>query len=245
MRIGAIIQARMTSRRLPGKVLAEVHGRPMMQYLLERVERCTEVDGVVVATSTDPSDDPIEGFCAERGVDCFRGSLENVAARFCQAAQRQGLDAFARLCADSPLLDPTLIDQAVATYRSGGADLVSTVLARSFPPGQSVEVVSVPVFAEAIGQMNRADHREHVTSYFYDHRKDFKIKTIRGGHNGGDVDFAIDTPGDLERFRALVAAMDRPHWSYGLAELIELQRAVVAAAGASIGRGPAGGEGAG
>ena len=243
MRIGAIIQARMTSRRLPGKVLAEVHGRPMMQYLLERVERCTELDGVVVATSTDPSDDPIESFCAERGVDCFRGSLENVAERFREAAQRHELDVFVRLCADSPLLDPALIDQAVATYRSGGADLVTNVIGRSFPPGQSVEVISVLVFAEAVPQMSSADHREHVTSYFYDHRKDFKIKTIRGGHNGGDVDFAIDTPRDLERFRALVAAMDRPHWSYSLAELIELQRAV--AAGASIGRGPAGVEGTG
>ena len=212
MRIGAIIQARMTSRRLPGKVLADVQGRPMMQYLLERVERCTELEGVVVATSTDPSDDPIESFCAERGVDCFRGSLENVAARFYQAAQRHGLDAFVRLCGDSPLLDPTLIDQAVATYRSGGADLVSTVVARSFPPGQSVEVVSMSVFGEAIGRMNRSDHLEHVTSYFYTHAGEYSIKAIRGDHDGSDVDFAIDTLRDLERFRALVAAMDRPHW---------------------------------
>jgi spore coat polysaccharide biosynthesis protein SpsF len=218
----------------------------MLQYLLERVERCTELDGVVVATSTDPSDDPIESFCAERGVDCVRGSLENVAERFCEAAQRQELDAFVRLCADSPLLDPTLIDQAVAEYRSGGADLVSTVSARSFPPGQSVEVISAPVFAEVVPQMSRADHREHVTSYFYDHRKGFKIKAIRSDHDGGDVDFAIDTPRDLERFRALVAAMDRPHWSYGLAELIELQRTLAAAAGPLIGRGPAAvGEGTG
>ena len=245
MRIGAIIQARMTSRRLPGKVLAEVHGRPMLQYLLERVERCTELDGVVVATSTDPSDDPIESFCAERGVDCFRGSLDNVAERFCEAAQRQELDVFVRLCADSPLLDPALIDQAVTTYRSGRADLVTNVIGRSFGPGQSVEVISAPVFAEAVPHMSSADHREHVTSYFYDHRKDFRIKAIRGDHDGGDVDFAIDTPGDLERFRALIAAMDRPHWSYSLAELIELQRAVAAAVGASIGRGPAGGEGVG
>ena len=237
MRIGAIIQARMTSRRLPGKVLAEVHGRPMLQYLLERVERCTELDGVVVATSTDPSDDPIESFCVEREVDCFRGPLNDVAERFREAAQRHGLDAFVRLCADSPLLDPALIDQAVATYRSGGADLVTNVIGRSFGPGQSVEVISVAVFAEAIPHMGGADDREHVISYFYDHREDFRIKAIRSDHDGGDVDFAIDTPEDLERFRALVAAMDRPHWSYGLAELIELQRAVVA--GASIGRGPA------
>ncbi len=220
----------MTSRRLPGKVLAEVHGRPMMQYLLERVERCTELDGVLVATSTDPSDDPIDWFCAKRGLDCYRGSLENVAARFDQAAQQHRLDAFVRLCADSPLLDPGLIDQAVAAYRSGGADLVTNVIGRSFGPGQSVEVISVPVFAQAVPRMASANHREHVTGYFYDHRKDFRIKALRGDHDGGDVDFAIDTPGDLERFRALVAAMDRPHWSYGLAELIDLQRAVAAGA---------------
>ena len=101
------------------------------------------------------------------------------------------------------------------------------------------------VFGEAIGRMNLADHLGHVTSYFYTHAGEYRIKTIRGDHDGKDVDFAIDTPRDLERFRALVAAMDRPHWSYGLAELIELQRAVVAAAEASIGRGPASGEGAG
>ncbi len=246
MRIGAIIQARMTSRRLPGKVLAEVHGRPMLQYLLERVKRCTELDLIVVATSTDPSDDPIESFCAGRGIDYFRGPLNNVAERFREAAQRQELDAFVRLCADSPLVDPALIDRAVATYRSGQTDLVTNVLGRSFPPGQSVEVISAPVFAEVVPQMSRADHREHVTSYFYDHRKDFKIKAIRSDHDGGDVDFAIDTPRDLERFRALVAAMDRPHWSYGLAELIELQRTLAAAAGPLIGRGPAAvGEGTG
>ena len=245
MRIGAIIQARMTSRRLPGKVLAEVHGRPMLQYLLERVERCTELDLIVVATSTDPSDDPIESFCVERGVDYFRGPLNNVAERFREAARRQELDAFVRLCADSPLVDPALIDRAVATYRSGQTDLVTNVLGRSFPPGQSVEVISAPVFAEAVPHMSRADHREHVTSYFYDHREDFEIKVIRSDHDGPDVDFAIDTPQDLERFRVLVAAMDRPHWSYGLAELIELQRSLAAAVGASIGRGSADGEGTG
>jgi len=88
VRIGAIIQARMSSRRLPGKVLANVHGQPMLQYLLERVERCVELDQIVVATSTDSSDDPIESFCEERDVDCFRGPLDNVAERFREAAKR-------------------------------------------------------------------------------------------------------------------------------------------------------------
>ena len=224
MRIGAIIQARMSSRRLPGKVLANVHGRPMLQYLLERVERCRELDQIVVATSTDPSDNPIESLCAERDVACCRGPLENVAERFRQTAQAHRLDAFVRLCADSPLLDPALIDQGVATYKSSGADLVSNVVERTFPPGQSVEVISAPVLAEAIPRMISADHREHVTSYFYDHSKDFRIKTIRCMHDYGDANFAVDTPADLERFACLVAAMNRQHWSFGLLELIQLHR---------------------
>ncbi len=224
MRIGAIIQARMSSRRLPGKVLADVHGQPLLQYLLERLERCGELEVIVVATSTDPGDDPIQMLCDERDVACFRGSLENVAERFREAAKRHGLDAFARLCADSPLLDPALVDQAVASYRSGGLDLVTNVIGRSFPPGQSVEVISVQVFAEAVPQMSRADHREHVTSYFYDHDKDFRIKAIRCEHDCGDANFAVDTPADLERVTCLISAMDRPQWTFGLEELVRLYR---------------------
>jgi len=199
----------------------------MLQYLLERVERCVELDQIVVATSTDPSDDPIETLCDKNGVRCFRGPLENVAERFREAAKRHELDVFVRLCADSPLLDPALIDQAVATYRTTEADLVSNVVGCRFPPGQSVEVISAPVFAETVPQMTSADHREHVTSYLYDHPDDFKIKTIRCEHDYGDADFAVDTPTDLERFACLIAAMDRPHWTYGLEELIQLHRGLV------------------
>ena len=224
MRIGAIIQARMSSRRLPGKVLADVHGQPLLRYLLERVERCHELDQIVVATSIDPSDDPIQTLCDKRDVACFRGPLKNVAERFRLVAQRHELDVFVRLCADSPLLDPALIDQAVATYRSAGVDLVTNVIGRSFPPGQSVEVISLKVFAEAVPQMTSAEHREHVTSYFYDHTKDFRIRSIRCAHDCGDADFAVDTPADLERLTCLIAAMDRPHWTFGLKELVQLHR---------------------
>ncbi len=240
MRIGAIIQARMSSRRLPGKVLMEVHGQPLLQYLLARVQRCRELDVIVVATSTESSDDPIESFCDERDIACFRGPLENVAERFREAAKRHELDVFVRLCADSPLLDPALVDEAVATYKSGGANLVTNIMERTFPLGQSVEVISVPVFAEAVPQMSSADDREHVTSYFYDHANDFRINAIRCEHDCGDANFAVDTPADLERLTCLIAAMDRPHWSYGLLELIQLHQGLanVVATGSDRTAGP-------
>ena len=118
--------------------------------------------------------------------------------------------------------------------------MVSNIVGHSFPPGQSVEVISAQVFTETVPLMTNADHREHVTSYFYDHADDFKIKTIRCEHDYGDANFAVDTPIDLERFACLVAAMDRPHSTYGLEELIQLQRGLVnvATAGSDRRTGP-------
>ena len=106
MRIEAIIQARMSSKRLPGKVLEQIQGKSVLQYLLERIGRCLGLQYTIVATSTDNSDDPIEEFCDDFGIECFRGSLENVAERFRDAAKKYKLDAFVRVCSDSPLLDP-------------------------------------------------------------------------------------------------------------------------------------------
>src|SRR5438552_13589075 len=110
MRIGAIIQARMTSSRLPGKVLQPMHGRPMLQYLLDRLSRASGVSDVIVATSGDRSDDPIERFCHAAGVKCVRGSLLDVAARFLDVLAAWPLDAFVRVSADSPLLDQRIVD---------------------------------------------------------------------------------------------------------------------------------------
>src|SRR5947207_1002273 len=116
MRIGAIIQARMTSSRLPGKVLQSMHGRPMLQYLLDRLARAQGVSDIVVATSIDRSDDPIERFCSAAGVACVRGPLLDVAARFHEVLETWPLDAFVRVSADSPLLDQRIVDAAVRLY---------------------------------------------------------------------------------------------------------------------------------
>jgi spore coat polysaccharide biosynthesis protein SpsF len=218
-----IVQARCSSRRLPGKVLKPVAGRPMIQFLTERLARCRLVARVIVATSDQESDNDLAAWCAEAGLDCVRGPLDDVAGRFLLAARRYGLDSLVRINADSPLLDPAIVDQAVAMFAEGQWDLVTNVLTRSFPKGQSVEVVRTSLLA-ATHPVMTAEEREHVTQHFYRHADSFTIGNFTREPNLADLQHSVDTPEDFAAFAALVAAMTRPHWEYGLSELLALSR---------------------
>jgi spore coat polysaccharide biosynthesis protein SpsF (cytidylyltransferase family) len=200
--IGAVVQARMYSQRLPGKVLMELGDRPALAQLLDRLERARELDGIVVATSNEPDDDAVAAFCAERGTRCHRGPLDDVARRMADAAG--DWEAFVRVNGDSPLLDPALVDHGVRLYRaSGDVDLVSNVWPRrSFPRGQSVEVVRTAVLRAALDELD-ADGREHVTLRLYD-RSGVRVLGFAAEHDASDRSLALDTPQDAERLRELV-----------------------------------------
>ncbi len=197
-RVGVIVQARMRSRRLPGKVLRPLNGKPLLQYVLERVSRCARVDSIVVCTSTEPDDDPIEAFCLARRISCFRGDHDNVAKRFLEALARFGFDPFVRVCGDSPLIDPGLIDEGLEIYATGcktsstlgfktgstrRCEIVTNCLCgtdspagrRAFPSGQSVEVFSAETYRRGYARMDTPEHFEHVTRFFYEHAADFRI----------------------------------------------------------------------
>jgi spore coat polysaccharide biosynthesis protein SpsF (cytidylyltransferase family) len=221
MRVGAVIQARMGSERLPGKVLHRVAGKPLLQYLLERVRRCGCLDGVVVATSAEEADGPVAAFCREQGVPCQRGPLADVARRFRDVLDRHPWDGFVRLSGDNPLLDPGLIERAVGLFRQGSeVDLVTNVLVRTYPPGQSVEVVRSATFRRAYTLMREPDDFEHVTRFFYKNRDLFRVVDFTSGRDHRGVHLAIDTPGHLNTFAAIVGRMARPHWDYGLDEVL-------------------------
>jgi len=224
MRVGVIVQARMSSTRLPGKVLMDVRGRPMLWYLLESLRRCGDAETVAVATSVEPSDDPIEAFCEGVGVACVRGPLDDVAGRFLLASRELALDAFVRICGDSPLLDYRLVDKAVGLFRGSGCDLVTNVARRTFPKGQSVEVVRSSAFEEACRRMERPEDREHVTKIFYSGEGSFSILPFESGGMFGEESLVVDTGEDMARVAALIAVMTRPHWEYGWDELVGLAR---------------------
>jgi spore coat polysaccharide biosynthesis protein SpsF len=234
MRIGAVVQARMGSARLPGKVLMELAGRPALAYLLERLDRAEMLETVVVATSREPTDDPIAGFCAELRVRCHRGPHDDVAARLLEAAEEHGLDAFVRVNGDSPLLDQALVDRGVRLFAAGGRDLVTNVRPRSFPRGQSVEVIGTEALRSALPRLTAPADREHVTSGLYREPHGLVVENFDAGAagvgpDGGDVRLVLDTSEDAAAIERILAAMERPHWQYGWREVLALARAVTVA----------------
>lgn len=236
MRIGGIVQARMTSVRCPGKVLQPILGRPLLWYLLTSLTKCRTLDELVVATSQDDTDNPIEQFCIAAGIGCYRGPLTNVARRFQELVERAGWDAFVRISGDSPLLDYRLVDRIVGLFRRSPCDLATNVPERTFPRGQSVEVVRAGAFQRALGGMVTGADTEHVTPYFYRHWADFEIRNIRCEPPCGEVRMTVDEPDDLMRIELLLKSLDRPHWQLPVDELVAAYRRVSAAVGAAIQR---------
>lgn len=201
----------MGSSRLPGKVLRAAHGKPMLQYLLETLS-ASGLGRTVVVTSDRPGDDGIAALCRDLGVDCLRGDEQDVASRFEAAVRRHGFGAFVRACGDSPLLDAELIRRGLAEYAAGSWDLVTNTFPRSFPKGQSVEVVRSAAFLEARARFAEPGDREHVTRYFYRNPDGFRIRNFACDRDLGEVQLSVDTAEDFRRFEALTAAAPRPHW---------------------------------
>ena len=216
------MQARMKSVRLPGKVLGQIREKPMIQYLLENLYNCRQLDDNCITTSIEPTDYGLFAWCKARGIPCIRGPLEDVAGRVEQAVHERSLDGFVRISGDSPLLDWRLVDYCVSLFRKGAWDIVTNVMKRTFPMGQSVEVIDTEVFFNAYRKMEDPDDLEHVTRYFYRHQKAYNIRNVESGGLYGDIQLSIDTPVDMARFERILARMDRPHWQYNWREILGL-----------------------
>ncbi|MCX8044999.1 MAG: NTP transferase domain-containing protein [Desulfobacterota bacterium] len=222
MQINAIIQARMGSRRFPAKVMHEICGMPVLGYVIERVCRCHTISKVIVATSDDPLDDTIERYCQKQGITCFRGARDKVSARFAAALQHYPCDGFIRVCADSPLLDSLLVDRAVKMFSESPCDMVTNIMPRTYPRGQSVEVLKTDVFLATQADFTEPDDYEHVTRYFYRHPEQFAIYPFLSPVDLSTIRLCIDTYDDMEHVTALITMMKKPQWSYSLSEILEL-----------------------
>ena len=220
MRIGAVIQARMTSKRFPGKVLAKICGKPMLQYLLENLAHCTVFDQLVVATSVEPSDNPIAEFCRAYDVPCCRGPLQDVARRFIEVINVFGFECIIRINGDSPLMDYRIIERAVSIFKSKHYNMVTNVLKRTFPKGQSVEVIDSEIFKLTYPMMKKEDEREHVTKYFYLNHERFSIYNLQSDTDYGTVQLSVDTPEDMCNVEAIISSMNDSHWEYAYEELV-------------------------
>jgi glutamate-1-semialdehyde 2,1-aminomutase len=199
MRIIAILQARVSSQRLPGKVLKPILGISMLQHQIERISRACRIDQLVVATSTDISDNGIEDLCKNIQVPIFRGHLDDVLDRFYQAAMLYHPEHIVRLTGDCPLIDPEIIDQVIDYYLQGDYDFASNAIEPTFPDGLDVEVFRFRALVDAWKNAKMPFQREHVTSYIYNKPNCFKIGLYKNREkNLSCLRWTVDEPQDFE-----------------------------------------------
>ena len=222
MRVGAIIQARFSSQRLPGKVLRQLCGEPLLAHIVDRLRRSAVLDVIAVATSTEPSDDAVAAFCAGAGIACERGPLNDVLGRIQSAAQALELDGIVRVNGHSPLLDPALVRQAVKLFRRGGLDLVTNIQVRTFPKGQSVEIIAATALARAMAKAKTAAERELVTSYFYANPNLFRIRNLVARVSRPTLQLSIETAEDFARIEAILTTAGARAARLDLEETVEL-----------------------
>lgn len=199
----AIVQARMTSTRFPGKVLAPLAGKPMVLRQLERIQRARTLDAVVVATSSDPSDDELAAVIERAGVPVVRGSLDDVLARFIAAIDVFGPDTVVRLTADCPLTSPAVIDLVVNAFRASDADYTSNTMTPTYPDGLDVEVVKAAVLREVASIATDPAEREHVTLGVYRRHDHYRIENVTAERDLSSLRWTVDTPDDYAFVRGV------------------------------------------
>ena len=209
MKIVIIVQARMGSSRLPGKILKEVLGKPLLEYLLERLKRVKKANEICVATTTKPQEQPILDLCARLDVATFRGSEDDVLERYYLAAKKCKAGAVVRVTSDCPLIDPVEIDKLVHFYLDnlGQYDYVAHSLTRTYPRGMDAEIFSFDALEKAYNNGKSAPEREHVTPHLYWNPHLFRLGNVAYKEDHKDHRWTVDTPEDFELIQKIIESL--------------------------------------
>jgi len=210
MTIGCIIQARMDSTRLPGKVMMKVDAKyPLIFYLISQLKFSRFIDEIIIATTDLKADDIIADFSKKNGVSIFRGDSNDVLDRYCKCAEQFKISTIVRITADNPLIDPTLVDNAIQFFKSNPYDFVANVRPRTFPQGTEVEIFSLEAFKTVWKEATKPSEREHVTSYFYNNPNKFKLYNIKNKENLSNLRWTVDTKEDLDFVKELISKIQK------------------------------------
>ena len=220
----AIVQARCSSTRLPGKVMAPVLGRAMILRQLERLGRSSMIDRLVVATSTDLSDDPLVELLQAEGVTVRRGSLDDVAGRFQSVVREFAPTTVVRLTADCPLADPAVIDRVIREHLAAQADYTSNTLQRTYPQGLDVECVDADAFAALMERPLDAGEREHVTLGIYTHPELFTLHSVTQEQDLSNLRWTVDRPDDLAFVRNIYENLYADNPEFDQQDLVDFLR---------------------
>lgn len=227
MRVVALVQARMGSTRFPGKVLADIEGKPMLEHIVTRLRRAATLDEIVVVTTEKAEDDPVTAVAEGAGVQTFRGSELDVLKRYADAARALGAEVVVRITGDCPLIDPDVTDSVVRllTEDPVGYDYTCNFLPRTFPQGLDAEAMTAETLARAGSLATTPSSREHVTPFIYEERPElFKIGCVSSGADESSRRWVVDTSEDLAYIRSLYAALDISNRDVRYGEILEAVR---------------------
>ena len=227
--IGCIIQARMNSTRLPGKVLMNIDEKfPALFYTVDQLKNSKLQEKIVIATSNNQEDNHIEKFCRKYNIKCFRGSLENVLDRYYQCAKKFGITTIVRIPADKPLIDPEIVDEVIQKFKENSFDCVTNFQPSTIPSGTEVEIFSFSALETAWKNASSALDKEHVTPYIYKNKEQFKIFNVVNKDDLSNFRWALDYKEDLELIRKIVMKIEkRPILTRDIINLLNKEKELI------------------
>lgn len=216
----------MTSTRLPGKVLKEVMGKPLLEYQIERLKRVKEADEIIVATTINREDEPIVELCRKLNIPFYRGSEEDVLSRYYEAAEIHKAEIVVRVTSDCPIIDPEVVEKVIKAYKENKDqyDYVSNTIERTYPRGMDTEVFSFQVLKEAHLNAKIPEEREHVTLYIYKRPEKFKIGSVKYIKNESHHRWTVDTEEDLRLIAEIIKELYPKNPHFTLEDCLELMR---------------------
>lgn len=223
MNTAAIIEARMTSTRLPGKILLPVLKKPLLSHLVERLHRSRHIDQIIIATTTNGTDDVVEELASGLNVGCYRGSEEDVLDRVLHAARHYGVDIIVEVTGDCPLIDPAVVDRIVAFYRENSFDYVSNTLRRSYPRGMDIQVFSTKILEQVSALTQDPVDHEHVSLYIYTHPERFSLHDVESGlpEKHRDHRLTVDTREDFEVIKSIYEGLYTSNPAFSLEDILD------------------------
>ena len=196
MKIIIFVQARMNSKRLPGKVMLKINNKSILEHVINKLNKSKKCKKIVILTSKEKSDQKIINFCKRKKISFFKGDLNNVYQRFYFALKRFHCDGFVRICADSPLINHKILDKTIEIFKTQKFDVVTNCFPRTFPKGLSVEIFKSKIFIENFKNIKTKNMKEHISKYFYKNHKKFKIFNLENKKKINYKSLAIDNLND-------------------------------------------------
>lgn len=222
MKVSAVIQARITSTRLPNKVLMDIEGKPMLWRVVDRLRFSEKINEIILAIPDTPENDILEKFAEENNVKCFRGSENDVLSRYYEAAKKFNCDVIIRITSDCPLIDPKIVDLVIEKHLNSGADYTANILKRTFPKGLDVEVFNFSALKKFHREATGSSEREHVTLYIRQHPELFQRANLENKENLSEMRWTVDEKEDLEFVREIFKKLYKPGKMFLMKDILEL-----------------------